>query len=96
MKLVYASDAIVDLSRLRAFIAEKDPAAASRVAEQIVERVENLRLFPKMGRAVTLSPDPESIRDAVFGKYVVRYSVHTETVIVLRIWHHYENRDDSL
>ena len=96
MKLVYASDAIVDLSRLRASIAEKDPAAASRVAEQIVERVENLRLFPKMGRAVTLSPDPESIRDAVFGKYVVRYSVHTETVIVLRIWHHYENRDDSI
>ena len=96
MKLVYGAEAIADLSRLRAFIAEKDPAAASRVAEQLLARVENLCLFPQMGRPVPLAPDPESIRDAVFGKYVIRYSVHSETVVILRIWHHYENRDDSI
>ena len=96
MNLVYTAEAIADLTRLRAFIAERDPAAASRVSEPLVAHVENLRLFPHIGRPVTLAPDPKSIRDAVFGKYVIRYSVHSQTVVVLRIWRHYENREGSI
>ena len=93
MKLVYAAEAVADLVRLRAFIAEKDPPAASRIAEELITRVENLILFPEMGRSVALAPDPKSVRDAIFGKYRVRYSIHTEAVVILRIWHHYENRE---
>lgn len=95
MRLVYSEDAVVDLVRLRAFIAEKDPSAAARVAAELISRVENIRLFPELGRSVALAPEPNVVRDAVFGKYIVRYAAHTEAIVILRIWHHYENREQS-
>jgi plasmid stabilization system protein ParE len=95
MKLVYSEEAVADLVRLRAFIAEKDPPAAARVATELMARIENLRLFPTMGRPVESAPDPQAIRDAIFGKYVIRYTTHSEAVVILRIWYHYENRAQS-
>lgn len=96
MKLIYSAEAVADLVRLRAFIAQQDPSAAARVAQQLIARIENLRLFPAMGRSVGLAPEPNVLRDAVFGKYVVRYSTHIDAVVVLRVWHHYENREQGL
>lgn len=92
MRLVYSEEAVADLVRSRAFIAQNDPSAASRIAAKLVSRVENLRVFPEMGRNVTSAPGPGSVRDAVFGNYVIRYTAHAGAVIVLRLWHHYENR----
>ena len=95
MRLVYSENAVADLVRLREFIAENDPLAAARVAAELLSRIENLSLYPEMGRAVELAPSPKAIRDAVFGKYRVRYSAHTETIVILRIWHHNEDRTPS-
>lgn len=92
MRLVYSEDAVADLVRLRAFIAEKDPSAAARVAQELIARIENLGLFPLMGHSVSQAPQPDVVRDMVFGNYAVRYSVHAEALVVLRIWHHYEDR----
>ncbi|MGE8496987.1 MAG: type II toxin-antitoxin system RelE/ParE family toxin [Pseudomonas sp.] len=92
MRLVYSADAVADMVRLRAFIAEKDPRAATRVANDLIARLEHLCLFPEMGRPVPTAPDPQTIRDAVVGKYIIRYSVHAEAVVILRLWHHYEDR----
>jgi plasmid stabilization system protein ParE len=92
MRLVYSEDAVADLARLRVFIAEKDPAAAARVAADLVARVEHLGRFPNLGRSVVDAPEADIVRDAVFGNYVVRYSVHGDAVVVLRVWHHYEDR----
>lgn len=96
MRLAYSENAVSDLIRLRQFIAEKDPLAAARVAAALISRIENLCLFPEMGRTVELAPTPNVIRDAVFGKYIIRYSAHTETVVILRIWHHNEDRTQSI
>lgn len=93
MRLVYSGEAVADLVRLRQFIAANDPSAAARVAEELVARIENLCLFPLMGVAVAHAPQPDTVRDMVFGNYVVRYSVHTEALAILRIWHHFENRE---
>jgi plasmid stabilization system protein ParE len=96
MRLAYSENAVSDLIRLRQFIAEKDPLAAAHVAAALISRIENLCLFPEMGRTVELAPTPNVIRDAVFGKYIIRYSAHTETVVILRIWHHNEDRTQSI
>ena len=96
MRLAYSENAVADLVRLREFIAENDPLAAARVAAELLSRIENLGLYPEMGRAVELAPSPKAIRDAVFGKYIVRYSAHTETIVILRIWHHNEDRTPSI
>lgn len=95
MRLVYSQDAISDLVRLRAFIAEKNPAATTQIGQGLLERLNSLRIFPLLGKPVALAPDPQSIRDAIFGKYLVRYSVHESALIVLRIWHHFEDREQN-
>ena len=87
MKLVYTDVAIDDLKRLREFIAVYNPSAAARIATELVGRIESLLDFPRMGTPVEMAPLPDSVRDMVFGKYVVRYSVHASAIIILRVWH---------
>ena len=86
MKLVYTDEAIEDLKRFREFIAVHDPSAAGRIATELVSKIELLPDFPRMGTPVEMAPVPDSIRDMVFGKYVVRYSVHVSAIIILRVW----------
>ena len=92
MRLLYSTAAVADLTRLRAFIAEHDPAAAGRIASELVSRIDGLCAFPAMGHGVPEAPEGEVVRDFAFGRYVVRYSVHDEALVVLRIWHHREER----
>jgi len=87
VKLVYTDEAIEDLKRLREFIAIHNPSAAARIATELVGRIELLPGFSKIGTPVEMAPVPDSVRDMVFGKYVVRYSVHTSAIIILRVWH---------
>ena len=95
MRVVYTDLAVRDLRRLRAFIDEKNPAAARRVARELVEQIEKLSRFPRIGRPVERAPDPETVRDLVVDRYVVRYSLHETAIVILRIWHHFEERDTS-
>ena len=92
MKLVYSQEAVSDLIRLRDFIAEKDPGSAELVSLELVARIDYICSFPNMGKAIPLSPEPLDIRDSIFGKYVVRYVAQAESIIILRVWHHYESR----
>lgn len=87
MKLAYTDEAIDDLKRLREFVAAHNPSAAARIATELVGKIELFPEFPKMGTPVEMAPVPDSVRDMVFGKYVVRYSVHTSAIIILRVWH---------
>lgn len=93
MRLAYSQAAQADLMRLREYIAKDDPAAASRIARDLVRRIEHLCEFPGMGRGVALAPDPDVVRDFSFGNYLVRYAVHPGAIVILRIWHHDESHD---
>lgn len=92
MKLLYASEAIGDLERLREFIAEKNPAAAQRISRELLKGIQNLKQFPQLGVGVPRAPDPKRVRDLVIDRYVVRYLVLDAAIYVLRIWHHREDR----
>jgi len=91
-EIIYTQETIADLQRLREFIAEKNPSAAQRIARELISRINQLQQMPMMGRPVASAPDPEVIRDMVFGKYTVRYAMHAQTLAILRVWHHYKNR----
>ena len=90
MKLVYTDEAVEDLKRLREFVAVHNPSAVGRIATELVSKIELLPGFPRMGTPVEMAPVPDSIRDMIFGKYVVRYSVHVSAIIILRVWHELE------
>ena len=95
MKIRYTPESIMDLNRLREFIADKNPAAAQRVARELVLGVDKLKVFPKMGIQLARAPEPETIRDLFIGAYTVRYLLGNDEIIILRLWHGKEAEKDS-
>lgn len=91
MRLVYSADAIADLDRLRRFIAEHDPAAALRIVDALIDRIERLADHPAMGRLLDDSPALLAVREFAFGDHVVRYMLASKALVVLRVWHHRED-----
>ena len=92
MKTRYTAEAVDDLVRLRAFMEEKNPRAAQRVAQSIKKNIKQLEAFPLIGVGVEEAPDPEIIRDLITDNYIVRYLVYSNEVRILRIWHQKESR----
>jgi plasmid stabilization system protein ParE len=95
VKISYTPESIDDLVRLRAFIEEKNPVAAERIANSLLSGIEKLKVFPRMGLPVGSAPDPEVIRDLYIEQYTVRYISSQSELIVLRIWHNKEHEKDS-
>jgi len=94
MKLFYTPEAVDDLQKIRAFIEEKNPQAASRIGKGLVSRISGLLQLPYAGREVLKAPKPDIVRDLIVGKYVIRYLILEQAIYILRIWHHKENRKD--
>jgi toxin ParE1/3/4 len=95
MNLVVSWAAVADLERLRAFLADKNPAAARDAVAALVAAAESLHSFPQRGRPV----GAPNIRELIvpFGRsgYVLRYaySAATDEAVILRIWHGREARE---
>ena len=91
MKLRFTNKALEDLERLHEFVAEKNPAAANRIREQLLASFQTLLEQPLGGKPVKSLP----VRQWVSGDYVIRYLVDGEqSLIIVRIWHGRENRPD--
>ena len=90
--MIYAPGAIRDLQRLREFLRPKNPAAAKRAGESIINAVKVLGHQPQIGRPV--SDMPEDYREWLidFGDsgYVARYRFDGETVTILAVRHQKE------
>ena len=95
MKLLYSKEAVSDLSRLREFIAQHDPDSAERISASLLEAIENLEAFPRLGHPVSQAPASVPVRDFIAGRYVVRYLLLTQRIVILRIWHHKEQERDA-
>lgn len=50
MRVRWTTDAADDLERICDYIAERRPDSARRVAQSVVERISELRSFPRIGR----------------------------------------------
>ena len=90
MRLIFSRAAVHDLVRLREFIAKHNPDTAKRVSQRLRGAIKGLVNHPQIGRP--LPGLPGEIRELIFGKYVARYEVRTNTLYVLRIWHGKEDR----
>ena len=90
MRLIFSRAAVLDLVRLREFIAMHNTGAAKRVSRRLLGAIKNLVSNPQIGRPV---PDlPGEVRELIFGKYISRYEVRTHSLYMLRIWHGKEDR----
>ena len=92
MKISYAPESVTDLIRLREFIEIKNPGAAQKIALSLHQGISQLKTFPYLGVEVELAPNPEMIRDLIIGNYIARYLIYSKHIVILRVWHHKEER----
>jgi len=93
MRLVWLPEARDDVQRLYDFLLEEAPLAAARAMRVIRQGGELLLEHPSAGRPM----DDETARRELFipfgvSAYVLRYRIHEETIVVLRVWHSREVR----
>lgn len=93
MKLIWLPEARDDIRRLFDFLMEQDPNAARRMLDKIREGARTLLEFPRAGKRL----DDETDRRELFvpfgvGAYVLRYRLHADQVVVIRVWHSRESR----
>ena len=74
MKVEWAEPAVRDMESIRDYIRRDSEHYAARFVEKIVDAVENLRLFPMMGRCVP-EAEEENIREILFYNYRIIYCV---------------------
>jgi plasmid stabilization system protein ParE len=93
MNLVWLPQAQADMQRLYDFLVEKDPRAAERAIRAMQLGAQKLLEFPRVGRRM----DDASERRELYvpfgtGAYVLRYRIHEDTIVVIRVWHSREGR----
>ncbi|HEY4656058.1 MAG TPA: type II toxin-antitoxin system RelE/ParE family toxin [Cyclobacteriaceae bacterium] len=96
MEIQFTPESVDDLERLRQFLIEAGAPYAKRMANDIVQSLRNLQLFPRLGLPVQRAPDPDVIRDLYVSKYCVRYLIATEAIYILRVWHGREDERNKL
>jgi plasmid stabilization system protein ParE len=95
VNLVVSRSAIRDIERLRAFLADENPATAQRAVTALSVAIQSLDALPDRGRPSSLPGARELIVPFGRSAYVLRY-VHNAArneVVILRIWHGREARD---
>jgi toxin ParE1/3/4 len=94
MKLVWTRSAIDDLDDLHEYIRKERPAAARRVAREILESVERLVAAPESGRKSRI----HGVREVLVGKYpyVIPYRIHGDEIQLLRVLHTRQSFPDEL
>ena len=93
MKLRFTPRAVQDIAAIADHIRERNPGAAERVRAAILQSLQNLVLFPQVGRAQTI----EGVRKLVTRKYpyLVYYRVDeaANEIIILTIQHPARERE---
>jgi len=86
MRLDWSETAIRDLQDIHDYISRDSEYYASRFVERLLESVERLTAFPKLGRVV---PEVRStdIRELLFSSYRIVYHVERDRVQIVAVVH---------
>jgi toxin ParE1/3/4 len=85
MTLLWSPTARRDLRDMRRYIAQHNPAAADSTVRRILRAVENLEIFPELGRPGRRAGSRELIIPRT--PFIVVYATENQTVEVLAVIH---------
>lgn len=91
MKIEFTPESLDDLERLRQFLVDAEASYAKNMLSDIIQGLQKLQLFLRLGLPVRQAPDPNIMRDWYIGRYCVRYLIGKNVIYILRIWHGKEN-----
>jgi toxin ParE1/3/4 len=85
MRIRWSLPAIRQLTSIRAYIARDNPAAANRVGSDIMDAVDRLAIFPRMGRQGRNA----GFRELVIPRwpYLVAYKIVDDVILVFSVVH---------
>ena len=90
MPVRFTRAALRSLAAIRAYIGQENPAAANRVAVQIVAACDRLEYLPERGRPGLKAGTRELV---ALWPYVIVYRISPAAVEILNIWHGAQNRE---
>ena len=87
-EIAWLPDASKDVARLRNFLKSKNPLAAQRAANRILEGVLILRDNPGAGMPVKTLIDYRDLRlNFGSGEYIIRYREEINRIVIVRVRH---------
>ncbi len=84
MPVVFSPEALADLAAIRAYVGDRNPAAASRIAVQLVAACDRLEYLPERGRPGLVAGTREI---TTIWPYVIVYRISPADVEIIRVWH---------
>ncbi len=93
MRLIWSESALADLERFAAFLQDHHPNMAKRIAPEIIKRARMIADYPEVGRSVEFEGAYRELSMSVLNAtYVFRYSIRSDHVRLLRVFHGREHR----
>jgi plasmid stabilization system protein ParE len=93
MKLEWSAAALADLDRFAAFLQERHPALAAIVAREILANAQALEQQPNLGYPLgARAPYRQIVLRVLRAKYVFRYRIDGDRIVMLRVFHGREAR----
>ena len=80
----WEADALLQLDGIVRYISERNQAAAKKLYNEVVSRIELLRTFPELGR---IGRAPGSREMVIHANYIVVYAVRENTIDIVRVLH---------
>jgi len=94
VKLSWLPEALGDIERLYSFLLEQDALAAERAMRTISSSADKPVDLPEIGRPMG---DDTGRRELIIpfgaGAYILRYRLHRDVVVIIRVWHSREARE---
>ena len=90
MKIITEKHAQQELIQIKWYIAQDSEFYANKTVNEINKRIDNLLLFPEMGKVINEKRD---IRQIIYKSYKILYKFNSENIYILHIIHH--SRDIS-
>lgn len=88
MRIITKRLANQDLLQIKWYIERDSKFYANKTVNEINKRIENLLLFPEMGKVVNKR---ESIRQIIYKSYKILYKFDSKNIYILHIIHHSRN-----
>jgi plasmid stabilization system protein ParE len=93
MKLEWSAVALADLDRFAAFLHDRHPRLASIVAREILAKARILETNPELGFPIgEQGAYRQIVLEVLRAKYVFRYRVAGDRIVMLRVFHGREKR----
>lgn len=83
-KIHWLEEAIDDLNQIYNFIYQNSVYYAIKTTEEILEKVDYLKILPYMGKRLT---DKNDIREIIYKSYRIIYKIDSNIILILRVWH---------